>query len=463
MTLHVSQPFRRPEGVLYSGHVIEPRPKTLQDPAASAVDLTHAHSLLVVYARDHARIGQRVPIDGSLVIGRQTTAFGGRPMTDPRMSRQHAAVHLEGDRLVLVDGGSTNGTLVNALPVRTTTLGVGDVAQIGTTFFHFGRHAVVDADTGGSLLQGVSVATETLRRELGLVAPTTTTVLIAGEPGVGKRTAARELHRLSGRSGELLTVECGSSAPEDVEQRLFGDRSTGPVIGPPATGSALRRDPAGTLLLADVDQLSITAQVRLLWALEHGGRAAGTLPRLVVTTTRDLAEAVADGSFRHDLRQRLIAWPVEVEPLGARRPDVGALAASFVDRFVSGHSGVPLHADPRLIWRLLSHPWPHNVAELATVVEAACVEACAGDRMLQETPRLARLLEVRSGRRAAARLFSQGAVPSPRGREELIAVLERNDWVIAHVARHYGKHRQQVYRWLDRFEIDVEALRRDSA
>ncbi len=214
-------------------------------------------SLLVIYARDHARVGHRMAIDGSMAIGRLTTGFGGLPFTDPRMSRDHVQIHVEGDELLLIDGGSTNGTLLNDRPIRQAAMREGDVVQIGTTFFHYGRHAPQPRAVPGSWLTGVDAHSEALRRELSVVAPTGITVLIDGELGSGKRTAARELHRLSGRTGSLITVECAASSSEEVERRLFGDEQEGPVVGPPSAESALLESTDSTLLLADIDRLSV--------------------------------------------------------------------------------------------------------------------------------------------------------------------------------------------------------------
>jgi transcriptional regulator with GAF, ATPase, and Fis domain len=98
------------------------------------------------------------------------------------------------------------------------------------------------------------------------------------------------------------------------------------------------------------------------------------------------------------------------------------------------------------------------VDELRTVVEAACVEAAAGEGLLVLTPRLRRLI----GRPKPARhgKTEPRFAAAPRSRSELLAIMQEHDFVISRVAAHFGKHRQQVYRWMERFGIDPKQVRR---
>ena len=181
----------------------------------------------------------------------------------------------------------------------------------------------------------------------------------------------------------------------------------------------------------------------------------GLPPRLIATTGLSMDaidERVRSGSLRADLFGMLRAWTVEIPALRSRRQDVPVLVRRFVDDFASraGRSALAMPVEPELMWALIDYPWPRNVDELRSVVEAACVEASARDQALALTERLQKLI----GRHTVKRGLRRDHVAAPRSRSELLATLQEHDYVIARVAAHFGKHRQQIYRWMDRFGID---------
>ncbi|MGM0575929.1 MAG: sigma 54-interacting transcriptional regulator [Myxococcota bacterium] len=416
------------------------------------------HLLMVLYTRDHERIGQRMVLTEVARLGRACAGFSGIPLDDARMSRHHATVYAVEDGFVIEDAGSTNGTLVNGRETTRAALKEGDVVQVGNTFLQY-LVAAPDPDlVPGSLVVGFSPSIEALRMGLTVVAPTSTTVLVVGEPGVGKRTIGREVHRLSGRSGSLVAVECGAGSPEEVEEQLFGRARSGPVVDGPQLGGALTAAAGGTVMLVDVDRLSARAQVRLAWALDeiaqHYEAGSRDLPRLVATASERLRPGEHDG-FREDLYSRLVAWSVDVPPLRERPMDIGALAAATVRRFSESHGTPAMSLSPELVWALVEHPWPRNVPEVLAVVEAGCVEAAASeDRVIRPTERIREML-----REGAPRPQPRSQPGPPRSRGELIRVLRDHDLVVSRVAEFYGKHRQQIYRWMDRFDVDLNELR----
>ena len=139
-------------------------------------------------------------------------------------------------------------------------------------------------------------------------------------------------------------------------------------------------------------------------------------------------------------------------PLRRRRQDIPVLVGRFVAEF-EGANTPHMVVEPALMWALINHPWARNVDELRSVVEAACVEAVGAGGQLQLSARLRRLLgDSASG--LEADVVEARAVTAPRSRSQLLAVLREHDFVISRVADHFGKHRQQVYRWMDRFGIE---------
>src|SRR5213078_4250654 len=163
-------------------------------------------------------------------------------------------------------------------------------------------------------------------------------LLLRGETGTGKTTAAHAVHGWSARSaGPLVTLDCAAQSEALTERELFGCERG-------AFGSASSRKPGmierahgGTLVLDQVHQLSASAQARLLGALEHrrvlrlGGKHERNIDiRIIATTSGDLAAAVAAGRFRRDLYDRLSAASVTLPPLRARRREIALLAQQFL-------------------------------------------------------------------------------------------------------------------------------------
>jgi transcriptional regulator with GAF, ATPase, and Fis domain len=249
------------------------------------------------------------------------------------------------------------------------------------------RQAAPAPSSGGRIV-GDSPA---LRRTLDLVsrvAPTTTTVIIQGETGVGKELIAREIHRLSARSkGPFIAVHIASFAPGLVASSLFGHERGAFTGAVEQTRGRFELADGGTLFLDEVGELTLEDQVRLLRVLQEGTfeRVGGTRPlksdfRLVAATNRDLANAVKEGRFREDLFFRLSAFPIDVPPLRERREEIPTLALYFMDaanrKLARRFEGIS-EAD---MARLVNHRWPGNVRELEHLIERAAI--------LSEPPRL---------------------------------------------------------------------------
>ncbi|HXW05336.1 MAG TPA: sigma 54-interacting transcriptional regulator [Vicinamibacterales bacterium] len=220
-------------------------------------------------------------------------------------------------------------------------------------------------------------------RRVELVAPTDSTVLILGETGSGKELFARAIHSRSRRAARpLVKVNCGAIAPGLVESELFG-HVKGAFTG--AIDKRLGRFElanGGTILLDEIGELPLEAQVKLLRVLQEqefepvgSSRTVRVDVRVIAATNRDLGHAVRDGTFRADLLYRLNVFPISVPPLRRRRNDVPLLAGLFVTG-LARKLGKPLERfSARSMERLMDYSWPGNVRELQNVVERAAIVA----------------------------------------------------------------------------------------
>ena len=228
---------------------------------------------------------------------------------------------------------------------------------------------------------GRSGSLEKVRKAIGRAAPTSATVLIRGESGVGKELVARAIHTASPRrDGPLVCLNCAALAPTLLESELFGHEK-GAFTG--ATDRKVGKFEAadgGTLLLDEIGEMSPDLQAKFLRVLEGqpferlgGNRAIKTDVRVIAATNRDLEEAVKAKEFRSDLYYRLRVIEVEVPALRQRLEDLPLLVEHFIqllrhhaDRRIDGIT-------PQALELLSRHTWPGNVRELRNVIERAMV------------------------------------------------------------------------------------------
>ncbi|WP_437882322.1 sigma-54 interaction domain-containing protein [Pseudomonas sp. LRF_L74] len=214
------------------------------------------------------------------------------------------------------------------------------------------------------------------------LAPADVPVLVHGETGTGKELVARHLHRMSGRHGNFVAVNCGAINENLAESELFGHEA-GAFSG--ATGRRIgwfEEADGGTLFLDEIGDLPMPLQVKLLRALQEQEivRVGSRKPikvdiRLVTATNVDLEQAVDAGNFRLDLFYRINVARVDVSPLRERPLDVLPLAEHFRDRYCQRLRIDPPMFSEAAVSSLLAYAWPGNIRELENVVHLALLVA----------------------------------------------------------------------------------------
>jgi two-component system, NtrC family, response regulator AtoC len=234
------------------------------------------------------------------------------------------------------------------------------------------------SDGGGNETDGAVM--ERIRDLARRAAASSINVLILGETGVGKDVLARTIHRLSGRRGAFVALNCGGLAPSLIESELFG-HERGAFTG--AAGSKvglLESGNGGTVFLDEIGEMPAAQQAKLLRAIETrevlpvgGVKPRAIDVRFVAATNRDLEEEASEGRFRQDLFFRLNGITLAIPPLRERTSEIAPLAETFIRQACTEGKRSPPTFSPAAMEHLLRYAWPGNIRELKNVIERALV------------------------------------------------------------------------------------------
>ena len=215
------------------------------------------------------------------------------------------------------------------------------------------------------------------------VAQTDTTVLLTGESGVGKEVVARYIHAHSARrTGPFVAINCAAIPDSLLEATLFGYEKGAFTGAQQAQAGKFEQAQDGTLLLDEVTEMPLALQAKLLRVLQErevervGGKKPVALNiRLIATSNRDMADAVARGVLREDVYYRLNVFPLLIPALRQRPDDIVPLATRFLTEHGSRSGRSGLRLAPSAEEALRRHPWPGNVRELENVMQRAVILA----------------------------------------------------------------------------------------
>jgi transcriptional regulator with GAF, ATPase, and Fis domain len=391
------------------------------------------------------------------------------------VSRKHFAVEWDagGGFHTGVDLGSSNGSFVDSVrAVSRLPLADGSVVRLGPTVVAvYQSPAAADGDDAATpsrdAIPGQAAATRALRSSVARVAADPSPVLLIGETGTGKEHIAEEIHRLGGRKGDLVAVNCAALTPALVESQLFGHVRGAFTGASDAQPGLFREADGGTLFLDEIGELPLDLQPKLLRAIQErevrpvgSTRSFAVDVRVVAATNRNLAKQVDEGSFRRDLYGRLSLWEITVPPLRRRRGDLFMWIDRLRRRWLSERS----RAAPTQEWvfearaaeALLLREWRDNLRGIDRLVHAL---AGAGSEPADEPFSFAGL---------PSWLWEQASIEAPEthhtpvpaaptrpapNREELVAALAQHQGSVRATARYYGRDRRQIYRWMESFGL----------
>ena len=237
------------------------------------------------------------------------------------------------------------------------------------------------SETGFEQIVGRSAALRRVLRQVEVVAPTDSGVLIQGETGTGKELIAQAVHNRSGRRDRpFIKVNCAAIPSGLLESELFGHEKgafTGAIARKPGRFELADK---GTLFLDEVGDIPVELQAKLLRVLQEreferlgSTRTQQVDVRVVAATHRDLKQMVAEGTFRSDLYYRLHVFPLTIPALRDRPEDIPFIVRHFVGKY---SQRMNRHIDtitPHTMEVLQDYAWPGNVRELQNFIERAVI------------------------------------------------------------------------------------------
>ncbi len=248
---------------------------------------------------------------------------------------------------------------------------------------------------------GDSPGLAAVRAAIQKAAPTSATVLIWGESGVGKELVARAVHRESLRhDGPFVQVNCAAIPDELIESELFGHEKGSLTGASDRQIGKFEQADKGTIFLDEIGDMSLKTQAKVLRVLQEqelerlgSNRLIKVDVRVIAATNKDLEQEITKGTFREDLFYRLNVVPIWVPPLRERRDDIPVLVRHFADSFSRDNNFRRKTFTVAAMERLRQHGWRGNIRELRNTVERLMIMSNSdaidvGDLRLSEAARV---------------------------------------------------------------------------
>ena len=297
-------------------------------------------------------------------------------------------------------------------------------------------------------------------------APTSATVLIVGESGVGKELVARAIHRNSLRSRErFVQVNCAAIPDDLIESELFGHEKGSFTGATEKQVGKFEQADKGTIFLDEVGDMSLKTQAKVLRVLQEGeverlgsARTIKVDVRVIAATNKNLEEEIERGNFREDLYFRLAVIPISVPPLRERREDIPLLVRHFADLFARDNNFRPKRVTPAAMDVLQRHRWKGNIRELRNTVERLIIMTPTDAIDLPDLPESIRVdgasrgsdnEPIRAGTLREHKEVSERAF--------LVQKLRETGWNISKTAELIDTPRSNLYKKLEQYKISQES------
>ena len=232
-------------------------------------------------------------------------------------------------------------------------------------------------DSQLSGLLGRSKAMQPVRQMVERVADSRASILLMGESGVGKEVIAEAIHRLSGRKGTFVKINCAAVPAELLEAELFGYAKGAHSTAHQSKSGLFETAAHGTILLDEIGEMAYDMHSTFRRIGETDERRMTA--RVLAATNANLQDAIDRGRFREDLYHRLNVIKVHIPPLRRRREDIPMLVYRFIDHFNGQEARNVRRVPDAVMDRLRSYSWPGNVRELRNVIHRAVLLSVDSD------------------------------------------------------------------------------------
>ena len=286
------------------------------------------------------------------------------------------------------------------------------------------------------------------------VAKTDASVTITGENGTGKGMIAREIHKRSLRSKEIMiTVDMASLSESLFESELFGHKKGSFTDARQDRIGRFESASGGTLFLDEIGNLSLAMQAKILTALQEreitpvgSNKSIPVDIRLITATNKNLEKLVKEGSFREDLLFRINTIQIDLPPLCERDDDVIILAENFLKKFSEKYNHPSLHFTDNAIKSLKEYTWPGNIRELEHTIEKAVILS-ENKHISSDDLQLKRLNPSKSSQSNTSKTIDD------LEKEAIINMLNKNDGNPTDAARELGVSRQTIYNKIKKYGL----------
>ncbi len=316
---------------------------------------------------------------------------------------------------------------------------------------------------------GRSSAIQRIMNDAEMCATSMISVLITGETGAGKDILARAIHTMSARKAKPFVVLDVPNIPATMfESELFGHTRGAFTGATDAKTGMVQAADGGTLFLDEIGEFPIELQSKFLRVLDSqsvrklGSVTAETVDiRIISATNRNLLEAVRERQFREDLLYRLRGIELHIPPLRERKEDIGPLASHFLQEFAAKNNMPGRRLSDSAVDMLERQRWPGNIRELRRAMEAAAVMS-PGETI--EHTDIARVMERTDPFRPSEVTVVQDyndvqMLAKQTKKDELIKILDRNDWNITRAAAELDIDRSTLSKQMKNLGINKPKLR----
>ncbi len=308
---------------------------------------------------------------------------------------------------------------------------------------------------------GDSPAIDKIKSTIQRVAPTEARVLITGDNGTGKELVARWIHELSARaSGPMVEVNCAAIPGELIESELFGHEKGAFTSAIKQRIGKFEQANGGTLFLDEIGDMSLSAQAKVLRALQEnkimrvgGDKEIAVNVRIVAATNKDLIKEIEEGRFRMDLYHRLSVILIHVPSLNERKEDIPLLADRFVKEICEDYSMPHKKISPKALQALQEINWTGNIRELRNVMERLVI--LGQERITEED--VAKYVSTPQSMQDHVHLyerFSRFQEFKDYIEEQFIEhKLKANGWNVSKTAEELDIQRSHLYNKIEKFDL----------